>query len=125
MAGLIASAQTQQGYVKTKGRMIGGKYYEGKRIGNVTVRVKDRSAVRRDADGSFSFSESSKKYSLQQVQKKGYVLHNQDVLYRQYDYSSNPLVLYKNLLAQLNCDQSHTEKMIGELVDWYLSVDFD
>lgn len=40
MAGLIASAQTQQGYVKTKGRMIGGKYYEGKRIGNVTVRVR-------------------------------------------------------------------------------------
>ncbi len=58
-----AFTQTQQGYVKTKGRMMNGKYYAGKRIGDATVQVKERSAMRSRADGTFSFPVSGKSYS--------------------------------------------------------------
>ena len=110
-------AQTQQGYVKTKGRMISGKYYAGKRISDATVQVKDRSAVRSRADGSFSFPVPGKSYSLQQVQKQGFVLLDQDVLYRQYTYSSNPLVIVMEDKAQLEADHRALERQVRRVTD--------
>lgn len=100
-----AYAQTQQGYVKTKGRMMNGKYYAGKRIGDATVQIKDRSAMRSRADGTFSFPVSGKNYSLEQVIKQGYELLDQDVLYKQYSYSSNPLVIVMEDKVQMAADR--------------------
>jgi len=108
-------AQTQQGYVKTKGRMMNGKYYAGKRISDATVQVKDRSAVRSRADGSFSFPVPGKSYSLQQVQKQGFVLLDQDVLYRQYTYSSNPLVIVMEDKAQLEADRRRLKEQVESI----------
>lgn len=107
--GLAAFAQTQAGYVKTKGRMVNGKYYAGQRISNATIQVKDRTAVLSKKDGSFSFPTPNKRYTLQQVEKKGFVLLDQDVLYRQYDYSTNPLVLVMEDKAQLAADRKAIE----------------
>ena len=112
-----ALAQTQQGYVKTKGRMMNGKYYSGKGIGDATVQVKDRSAMRSRADGTFSFPVSGKSYSLQQVQKQGYVLLDQDVLYKQYSYSSNPLEIVMEDKVQLDADRRAMERQLRRITD--------
>ena len=41
----LGYGQEQQGYVKTRGRMVSGKHVEGKRVANATVQVKGRSAL--------------------------------------------------------------------------------
>ena len=114
---IVSYAQTQQGYVKTKGRMISGKYYEGQRIQDATIQIKDRSAVITKKDGSFSFSVPSRAYSLQKVEKQGYILLDQDVLYRQYTYSSDPLVLVMEDKAQLEADRRALERQIRRVTD--------
>ena len=113
----VLYAQTQQGYVKTKGRMMNGQYYAGKRIGDATVQVKDRSAVRSRTDGTFSFPVSGKSFCLQQVTKQGFVLHDQDVLYRQYSYSSNPLVIVMEDKAQQKADRRALERQVRRITD--------
>lgn len=87
------TAQTQQGCVKTVGRQVNGKIVPGKNVAGVTIRIKDRSAVVSRDNGTFSFLIPDKKYMLLQVQKKGYVLTDPDLLTRQYNYSANPLVI--------------------------------
>jgi hypothetical protein len=53
---VIASAQTQQGIVKTRGRMVNGVLKPGVGLQGATVQVKNRSAVVSGANGKFSFS---------------------------------------------------------------------
>ncbi len=87
-------SQTQQGYVKTKGRLASdGTVISGSRISGATVQVKGRSAVLSQSNGTFSFPITSQSYYLQSVKKQGYVLTDPDVLSKQYAYSKNPLVL--------------------------------
>ena len=87
------SAQSQQGYVKTKGRLIYGKVVKGTRLSGVTVIVRGRNAVVSSSNGSFSLPISSNNFYLQNVLKQGYVLTDPDVLNRQYVQSKNPLML--------------------------------
>lgn len=89
----LGSAQTQQGYVKTNGRLVNGQYVKGERVPDVTIQIKGRSAVRSKPNGSFSFPIPNKQYSIQQVQKHGYVLLDPDILSLQYAYSVNPIVV--------------------------------
>jgi hypothetical protein len=49
-------AQTQQGIVKTRGRMVNGVLKPGVGLQGATVQVKNRSAVVSGANGKFSFS---------------------------------------------------------------------
>ena len=91
--GLAGFAQMQQGIAKTNGRMENGKYVKGKTVANVTVQVKGGSAVLSKANGDFSFPTPNKQFSLQQVQKQGYILLDPDMLTRQYTYSANPFVI--------------------------------
>lgn len=57
LATLIASAQTQQGFVKTKGRLDAqGKLIPGQGLKDATVSVQGRTAVLVNNDeGKFSF----------------------------------------------------------------------
>lgn len=87
-------AQTQVGYVKTKGRLTSdGKVVSGKRIGGATIQVKDRSAVVSSVNGDFSFPLVTQNFYLQSVTKNGYVVVDRDILSKQYEYSANPLVI--------------------------------
>ena len=45
MLGIMLSAQTQQGYVKTKGRMVNGQHVPGQGLKGATVSIKGRTAV--------------------------------------------------------------------------------
>lgn len=85
--------QTQQGIVKTKGRLNGtGKLVAGERLAGATITVKGRTPAVSGANGEFSFPVPGKFFFLQSVSKQGYSISDPDILSKQYSYSKdNPL----------------------------------
>ena len=111
---VLASAQTQQGYVKTKGRLgNNGSVIAGTRLSGATVTVKGGNAVLSGNNGTFSLSIPNNNYFLQNVQKQGYVLTDPDVLSKQYAYSKNPLVLVLEDKDQQQADRRAIERKIS------------
>ena len=89
---LVLSAQTQHGYVKTKGRMVNGRHVAGKGLPGATVSIQGGNSVGvKNANGSFSFVVPAKTYMVQSVQKKGYELVDADAVRKPYQHSVNPL----------------------------------
>lgn len=87
-------AQTQKGYVKTKGRLGNdGQVIPGEPLSEVTIKVKDRNAVMSDKRGDFSFPMPDETFYLESVTKSGYVMIDPDLLSKQYSYSKNKLVI--------------------------------
>ena len=83
-----ASAQTQQGYVKSLGR----PNKAGEPLSGVSVRVKgNHNEVLSRSDGTFEMLMDGKKngeaYALQSVQKAGYELNENDLIGRQFAFS--------------------------------------
>ena len=114
MLGIMLSAQTQQGYVKTKGRLANdGSVIAGTRIPNATIQVKDRTPIVSQADGVFSFPIPAKNFYLINVQKQGYVLTDPEVLSKQYSYSANDLIIVMEDLAQQEADRRAIERKIS------------
>ena len=110
---LCAASQTQQGYVKTKGRKSSdGTVIPGKRIVGATVQVKGRNAVLSQANGVFSFPIPANKFYIQNVKKQGYVLTDPEMLTKQYVYSTNPLILVLETPEQLTDDKLASERKI-------------
>ena len=106
------SAQTQRGYVKTKGRMVNGQLVPGKSLQNAVVAVQGRSTVLSQANGNFSFSMSSQTFKLDSVSKKGYQLVDADALSKPYKYSSNPLYLVMDTPEQQQADLLAKERKL-------------
>ena len=110
-------AQTQQGYVKTKGRLgSNGTVIAGTRLQGATVSVKGGNSVVSGNNGTFSLSVPTNSYYLQNVQKQGYVLTDPDVLSKQYAYSKNPLVLVLETPSQQTDDKLAAEKKIRRML---------
>ena len=111
---VLSSAQTQQGYVKTKGRLgNNGSVIAGTRLSGATVTVKGGNAVLSGNNGTFSLSlPNNNSFFLQNVQKQGYVLTDPDVLSKQYAYSKNPLVLVLETPDQQTDDRLAAERKI-------------
>ena len=110
---LSATAQTQQGYVKTKGRLgANGQVIAGKRLSGVVVQVKGRSAVVSKDNGAFSFPIPADHFMIQNVKKQGYVLTDPEVIYKQYSYSTNPIVLVMETPQQQTEDKLANERKI-------------
>lgn len=85
----VGFAQTQQGVVKTRGRMVNGVLVPGKTISNATVVLSYGNPLVSDSHGQFSFIvPSSKAYSLVSVTKQGYVLADPEYTMRSFTYSS-------------------------------------
>lgn len=111
---LSASGQTQQGYVKTKGRLgNNGTVIAGTRLQGATVLVKGGNAVVSGNDGKFSLAIPTNSFYLQNVQKQGYVLTDPEVLSKQYVYSKNPLVLVLEDKDQQMADRRAIERKIS------------
>lgn len=110
---VVMCAQTQQGYVKTKGRLGGnGAVVKGSRLSGAVITVKGGNAVVSSRNGTFSLSIPNNSYFLQSVQKQGYVLTDPDVLSKQYSYSKNPLVLVLEPPSQQTDDRLAAERKI-------------
>ena len=110
----LLAAQTQQGYVKTKGRLANdGSVIAGFRIPNTTIQVKGRTPIISQDNGSFSFPIPSIKFYLQNVQKQGYVLTDPEMLSKQYSYSDNDLIIVMEDLAQQEAERRAIERRIS------------
>lgn len=106
-------AQTQQGYVKTKGRMVDGKLVPGQGLKGATVSVHGRTTVLVNADdGAFSFPVSGAQFRLDSVRKKGYQLVDMDAIGKTYEHSSNPLYLVMETPERQWEDQLAAERKI-------------
>ena len=110
---LAASAQTQQGYVKTKGRMVNGKLVPGQGLKGAAVLIKGRTAVLVNADdGAFSFPVAETQFKLDSVKKKGYQLVDMDACPKTYKYSANPIYLVMETPEQQLQDKLDAERKI-------------
>ena len=113
MLSVIVSAQTQKGYVKTKGRMVEGKLVPGQGLTGTTVSVQGRTPVLVNADdGAFSFLSPNPQFRLDSVRKKGYQLVDLEACPRNYALSSNPLYIIMETPEQQLQDKLNAERKI-------------
>ena len=113
MLSIMLSAQTQQGYVKTKGRMVNGKLVPGQGLKGATVSIKGRTTVLVNGnDGAFSFPVTEAQFRVDSVKKKGYQLVDMEACPRSYKYSSNPLYIVMETPEQQLQDKLNAEKKI-------------
>ena len=106
-------AQTQIGYIKTRGRLDSeGALIPGERLADASVTVRGRNSVNSDRNGAFRIQLSGPTYYLQSVQKQGYVLSDPDVLSRQYAYSKDPMVLVMETPGSQTDDRLAAERKI-------------
>lgn len=126
LVSVFANGQTQQGYVKTKGRM--GKnntVIAGSPIPGATITIRNGNRSVSGAKGTFSLMVPSKTFFLQNVQKIGYVLTDPDVLSKQYNYSSNQLVLVLETPTQLSDDKLAAERQFRRTLQRLLDDKID
>ena len=113
LLGFTASAQTQQGFVKTKGRMVNGQLVPGQGLKGATVSVQGRTTVLVKADdGAFSFPMPDAQFRLDSVRKNGYQLVDMDACPRTYKRSCNPLYIVMETPEQQLQDQLAAERKI-------------
>lgn len=88
----VTNAQTQQGIVKTRGRMVNGQLVSGQRLTGATVTLSFGNPLVSGNNGAFSFNvPSGKNYSLVAAKKQGYTLADPEYTRRSFAYSgSNP-----------------------------------
>ena len=110
---LMATAQTQQGFVKTKGRMVNGKLVPGEGLKGATVFIQGRTSVIVQSDkGDFSFPVPNSQFRLDSVRKKGYQLVDMDACPKSYKYSNNPLYIVMETPDQQLQDKLDAERKI-------------
>lgn len=111
--GIQGYAQTQQGYVKTRGRLSStGQLIPGVRLQGATISVKNGGSYVSANNGAFAFAVPSQSYYLTNVQKKDYQLCDRDVLGKSLKYSSNPLVVVMDTPDQILEDRLESEEKI-------------
>ena len=109
-SGVTLAQSTQQGIVKTRGRMINGQLQPGKGLQGTTVQTADRSVVS-NASGTFSFPLREKTYMIKEVKKQGYQLVDMEQC-RSHQYSADPLYLVMETPEQQRSDLLAAEKKI-------------
>lgn len=107
---LFASAQTQSGVVKTRGRLVNGKLVPGTLLHGATVEVEGRQPVLA-VDGRFSFPVTGSGFRLKNVYKQGYTLVDVEV-YRFYKYSATPLQIVMEVPGERQSDQLAKERAL-------------
>ena len=106
-------AQTQQGYVKTKGRMVDGQLVPGQGLKGATVSIKGRAAVLVNSnDGAFSFPVPDRQFRIDSVTKKGYQLVDRDACMRIHEHSQNPFYIVMETPDQQQKDKLNAERKI-------------
>lgn len=111
LTSILAIAQTQQGVVKTRGKMVNGVLQKGTPLSGATVQIKDRSAMVSGNDGTFSFPLRTNSYLLQNVKKNGYQLVDMEIC-RDHKYSADPLYIVMETPEQQRTDRLAAERKI-------------
>ena len=110
---LSAPAQTQTGYVKTKGRLVNGKHVPGQGLTGATVHIKGRTSVLvKNSNGLFSFPVPANRFVVQSVRKNGYQLVDADAAPHTYVYSTAPIYLIMETPAQQMEDKLASERKL-------------
>lgn len=114
-------AQTQQGYVKTRGRLSkdGVTVIPGNPLGNVVVTIESLSPVKSGHNGLFSFAlpASTIRYRVEKVELKDYVLSDPDALMMQHTYSKDqPLVVVLENKAQREQDLENARNSVRKVM---------
>lgn len=106
LATIISFAQTQQGIVKTRGRMVDGQLVEGKRLADATITLNFGNPLVSGSEGAFSFSvPAAKTYSLVSATKQGYTLADPEYTRCSFTYSAqNPFYVVLEDEAQRQAD---------------------
>ena len=113
----VCSAQTQHGYVKTRGRLdAAGKLIPGKRLSGVAIGIKGRNTVQSGNDGTFSFKILEDTYYLTNVRKDGYQLCDHDFISKGYHVSKDPLVVVMETPDNTVADRRAAENSIQRIV---------
>ena len=108
-----AMAQSQTGYVKTRGRIVNGKVVAGQGLTGATVHVKGRASVLvKNSNGSFSFPVTTKQFVIESVNKKGYQLVDADAAPKTYVHSPAPIYLVMETPSQLMEDKLAAERKL-------------
>ena len=98
LCGHTCLAQSMQGYVKTKGRMVNGKVVHGVGLSGVTIRIKGINVVMSGKDGKFFIllpeNHTEDSIYIELISKPGYELVDRDILNRPIIYNPNtPLTI--------------------------------
>ncbi len=117
---LISFAQTQQGIVKTRGRMVDGQLVKGERLAGVAITMDFGVTLVSDSQGTFYFNvPESKTFSLVSATKQGYTLADPECTKRAFAYSENNpfyVVLEEKSLwqADINVATRKVRKILSE-----------
>ena len=115
-------AQTQQGVVKTRGKMVNGKLVPGVGLSGATITIQGRSAVLSQASGTFSFPVTNKTFFVQSVQKMGYQLVDAEAAKKVYQYSPNTFYLVMEKPDQQAEDKLAAERKIRRTLQQQLQL---
>ncbi len=111
LVALVAVGQVQQGVVKTRGRMVGGKLVPGQGLPGAVVTIQGRNAIGvKNANGSFSFAVQGGQFMLKSVTLAGYKLVDAEAAPRAYRYGPSPLTLLLDKPEQQSADKLAYEK---------------
>ena len=112
-----AVGQTQQGYVKTRGKLAadGKSIVPGVRLSNALVTIENLSPVKSGANGAFSFAlpAGTNHYRLQGAELKGYTLADPDAIRQTHTYSKDlPLIVVLEDMKQREADLEAARKSV-------------
>lgn len=114
----LAFAQTQKGYIKTRGRMgSNGVVIPGTRIEGATIGINGGNSVVSGENGNFVLSVPTGKFSLSAVKKSGYELADPDALKKQYQVSSNDFIIILQEPEQQKQDKLMAERKIRRTLE--------
>ena len=109
----VSVAQTQQGYVKTRGRLAAnGSTIPGTRLSGATLTFKGNKTVVSGNNGVFTFAVPSKTFCVTNVLKNGYQLYDRDLLGRTHNYSTNDLLVVMDTPDNVLADKLTSERKI-------------
>ena len=112
-ATVYATAQTQRGIVKTRGRIVNGVHVPGKGLPGTVVSIRGRSDVGvKNSNGSFSFTVEEKHFVVDSVKKRDYELVDADAAPKTYTYSTDTLFLVMETPEQILQDKLTSERKI-------------
>ena len=116
-----AVAQTQQGYVKTRGKLAadGKSVIPGVRLSNALVTIENRSPVKSGTDGAFSFTlpTGTNRYRLLSAELKGYTLADPDAVRQMHTYSKDlPFIVVLEDMKQREADLEAARKSVRNVM---------